>query len=86
MSNSKSDQNKDEILERLKRIEGQIKAIRKMYEKKEGCFDITQQIAAVRSALNNVAVMLLEEESSRCIKENDNERLSKVIKNLFKLS
>lgn len=76
----------DEILERLKRIEGQTKAIREMYEKKEGCFDITQQIAAVRSALNNVAVIMLEEESSKCIKQDDNERLSKVIKNLFKLS
>lgn len=80
-----SEQN-DEILERLKRAEGQIKAIREMYERKEGCFDLTQQIAAVRSALNNVAVMLLEEESSKCIKEDDKERLSKVIKNLFKLS
>lgn len=83
MSEQKS---QDEITTRLKRVEGQIKGIRKMYEQEKGCFSLTQQIAAAKSALNNIAVLLLEKESTKCIKEDDEKRLSKVIKDLIKMS
>ncbi|HEY9728992.1 MAG TPA: metal-sensitive transcriptional regulator [Chroococcales cyanobacterium] len=50
-----------ELLNRLARIEGHIRAIRQMVEADRPCPDVLLQIAAVRSALNKVAKILLKE-------------------------
>lgn len=50
-----------ELLNRLARIEGHIRAIRQMVEADRPCPDVLLQIAAVRSALNRVAKILLKE-------------------------
>jgi CsoR family transcriptional regulator, copper-sensing transcriptional repressor len=50
-----------ELLNRLARIEGHIRAIRQMVEADRSCPDVLLQIAAVRSALNKVAKILLKE-------------------------
>ena len=53
-------QNQD-ILNRLARIEGHVRAIRQMVEADRSCPEVLLQIAAVRSALNKVAKILLKE-------------------------
>ncbi|HEY9600088.1 MAG TPA: metal-sensitive transcriptional regulator [Allocoleopsis sp.] len=50
-----------DLLNRLARIEGHIRAIRQMVEADRSCPDVLLQIAAVRSALNRVAKILLKE-------------------------
>ena len=50
-----------ELLNRLARIEGHVRAIRQMVEADRACPDVLLQIAAVRSALNKVAKILLKE-------------------------
>ena len=50
-----------ELLNRLARIEGHIRAIRQMVEADRACPDVLLQIASVRSALNKVAKILLKE-------------------------
>ena len=50
-----------DLLNRLARIEGHIRAIRQMVEADRSCPDVLLQIAAVRSALNKVAKILLKE-------------------------
>ncbi len=50
-----------DILNRLARIEGHIRAIRQMVEADRSCPEILLQIAAVRSALKKVAKILLKE-------------------------
>lgn len=50
-----------DILNRLSRIEGHVRAIRQMVEAHRDCPDVLLQIAAVRSALNKVAKILLKE-------------------------
>jgi DNA-binding FrmR family transcriptional regulator len=52
--------NKIKILSRLKRIEGQIRGIQGMIMEERSCSDIMVQIAAVKSALNQVSKLLLE--------------------------
>lgn len=56
----------DKVLTRLKKIEGQIRGITKMYEENRGCSDIVQQIIAVKSALSRVGSTILVDESVRC--------------------
>ena len=45
------DMRKDNILQRLKRIEGQVRGIQRMIGEEQSCVDILMQIAAVRAAL-----------------------------------
>ncbi|SHJ50899.1 metal-sensitive transcriptional regulator [Paramaledivibacter caminithermalis] len=65
--NSYSDQ-KQSLLRRLKKIEGQVKGIQKMIEDDRYCNDILIQIAAVRSAVNKVGGLILENHLKGCIK------------------
>jgi len=52
-------ENKD-ILNRLRRIEGQVKGIQGMVEKETCCTDVLVQISAIRSAINKVGVLMIE--------------------------
>ncbi|MCR4434394.1 MAG: metal-sensitive transcriptional regulator [Clostridiales bacterium] len=62
-------ENKENILKRLKRIEGQVKGIEKMIENDKNCVDILTQVAAVRAAINKVGGIILEDYSMACIKD-----------------
>jgi DNA-binding FrmR family transcriptional regulator len=59
---------KDPVILRLKRIEGQVKGIQKMIEEGKQCGEILIQIAAVRSAINSVGGLILENYMKDCLK------------------
>jgi len=59
--------NKDDVLARLKRIEGQIRGVTRMVEADKYCIDILDQISAVDSALKKVAVGLLKDHLGHCV-------------------
>lgn len=61
---------KDQLLKRLRRIEGQTRGIQKMVEDDRWCPDILQQIAAVRAALDKVALGLAEGHVQHCVLES----------------
>lgn len=58
---------KDDIINRLNRIEGQIKGIQRMVEQDKQCVDILTQVSAVRSAINKVGGIILERYSKSCL-------------------
>ena len=58
---------KDEHLKRLRRIEGQIRGLQRMVEDEKYCIDILTQVSAMTSALQSVALGLLEEHLSHCV-------------------
>lgn len=70
---------KDAIIKRLKRIEGQVKGIQKMVEDERYCVDILTQISAIRSAINKVGSIILENHMKGCvsqsIKQGDSEEM-----------
>ena len=72
-----------ELLERLSRIEGQIRGIRKMIEEKRDCNEILVQVSAVRSALSGVAIRLLEEHGESCIIPLMNRNSEEVFRDFF---
>ena len=51
------------IADRIARVEGQLKGIRRMVEEKNGCLDVITQIMAARSALSMLGIELLKEEA-----------------------
>ena len=58
---------KDALSARLKRIEGQVRGIERMVEDERYCIDILTQISAVNSALQSVALGLLDEHLGHCV-------------------
>lgn len=67
MMDEKNFETKEDILKRLRRIEGQVKGIHKMVEEEKYCIDILTQVAAVRSAINKVGSLVLEKHSITCV-------------------
>ncbi|MDR7330207.1 Copper-sensing transcriptional repressor CsoR [Corynebacterium guangdongense] len=60
---------KARYLARLKRIEGQARGIHRMIDEDQYCIDILTQISAVNSALENVALALLEDHVTHCVRD-----------------
>jgi DNA-binding FrmR family transcriptional regulator len=58
---------KDQLLKRLARIEGQVRGISKMIEDDRYCIDILTQLGAVDTALEAVALKVLEEHVQHCV-------------------
>lgn len=58
---------KDKYLARLKRIEGQARGVHRMIDEEQYCIDILTQISALTSALQGVAVGLLDEHLKHCV-------------------
>ena len=58
-----------QVLNRLARIEGHVRAIKKMVAEDTPCPDVLVQIAAVRSALNGVGRVILEDHLQSCLVE-----------------
>ena len=56
-----------EIINRLRRVEGQIKGLQKMIEEEKDCSDILVQVAAARSAINKVGTMIFEAHFRDCL-------------------
>jgi len=57
-----------EIIDRLKKIEGQTRGIQRMVEEGRDCVEIINQLAAVRAAVNGLSGHLLEAFALRCLR------------------
>ena len=58
---------KDQLLNRLRRIEGQVGGIERMVEEDRYCIDILTQISAVQAALDKVALGLMDDHAHHCV-------------------
>lgn len=61
--------NKDDVLKRLRRVEGQIRGLQRMVENDTYCIDVLTQVSAATRALQVVALGLLEDHLSHCVTE-----------------
>ena len=58
---------KDALIKRLHRIQGQVRGIEKMVEEDRYCIDIVTQISAVRAALRRVEEEVLKDHVAHCV-------------------
>ena len=58
---------RDQLLKRLRRIEGQVRGIEGMVDEDRYCIDILTQIGAVQAALDKVALGLLDDHARHCV-------------------
>jgi DNA-binding FrmR family transcriptional regulator len=59
--------NKDKLLKRLARAEGQVRGIARMVGEDRSCIDILTQLAAVDTALESVALEILDDHVRHCV-------------------
>lgn len=82
---------KKKVINRLRTIKGHIAGIEKMIEDGKCCDDVLVQIAAVKSSINKVGVVILEEYAMNCLfdgeqEEIDKEQMEKIIKSILNYS
>ncbi len=58
---------KDDLLKRLRRIEGQVRGIQGMVDDERYCIDVLTQISAIQAALDKVALGLLDDHAQHCV-------------------
>ena len=61
--------NKQDVLKRLRRIEGQVRGLERMVEQDTYCIDVLTQVSAATKALQAVALALLDDHLSHCLVE-----------------
>ena len=78
------------IIDRLSRIEGQIRGIKNMIEKETYCDDVINQLEASRSGLHSIQMLLLESHMKNCVLEQlqagDVDVIDEVIKTIKKIT
>jgi CsoR family transcriptional regulator, copper-sensing transcriptional repressor len=60
---------KDEVLKRLRRIEGQVRGLQRMVDEDTYCIDVLTQVSAATKALQSVALELLGDHLSHCVQQ-----------------
>ncbi len=58
---------KDQLLNRLRRIEGQVRGVEGMVQEDRYCIDVLTQIGAIQAALDKVALGLLDDHAHHCV-------------------
>lgn len=69
MAETKTDDRKDILVKRLKRLEGQLRGIQKMIDADRNCVDIIMQLAAVRSGVEGVGAIVLKNCMNSCLRQ-----------------
>jgi DNA-binding FrmR family transcriptional regulator len=66
-----AEQDKLDLLNRLKRAEGQMRGVQRMIEDERDCESILQQLTAVRSAVHTASLALARAYAAQCLIEPD---------------
>ena len=59
---------KDDVLKRLRRVEGQVRGLQRMVEEDAYCIDVLTQVSAATKALQAVALSLLDDHLGHCVR------------------
>ena len=80
---------KEKILQRLRRIEGQVRGIHRMVEEDTYCIDVLTQVSAVTRALQGVAMLLLDDHVRHCVvddvKSGSDEKIGEAMEAIARL-
>ncbi len=86
---AREDKEKKDLMNRLKRIEGQVRGVEGMLENDAYCTDILMQVSAITSALNSFNKVLLANHMKTCvadgIREGNDEVIDELVVTLQKL-
>lgn len=66
----RTDKEKERVINRLKRVEGQVRGLQNMIENDRYCMDILIQLSAVQSALKKVGFSVMERHAKTCMTQS----------------
>ncbi len=66
---------KEKLVQRLRRIEGQVRGVQSMLEEERDCQEILQQLSSVRSAVQSASRIFLQEYATACLVEMDQDAM-----------
>ena len=81
---TRTEQEKRDLMNRLKRIEGQVRGIEGMLDDDAYCIDVLMQVSAVTAALNSFNKVLLTRHLKTCVADNIKEGNDEVVDELAK--
>ena len=85
----RTEEEQRDLINRLSRIEGQVRGIRRMVEEDAYCIDIINQVSAANAALNSFTKILLADHIHTCVTEDvlngSSEKVDELVKTLQKL-
>jgi CsoR family transcriptional regulator, copper-sensing transcriptional repressor len=73
---------KDALLKRLARVEGQVRGVSRMVEEERYCIDVLTQIGAIEAALDKVALGLIDEHTRHCVVQAEGEERTEKVDEL----
>ena len=75
-----------DIINRLKTIKGHIQGIERMVEEGKSCEDILLQITAIKSSVEKVGMIMIEDHAKECLIKDkvSSEEVDVIIKNIIK--
>ncbi|HEY9075666.1 MAG TPA: metal-sensitive transcriptional regulator [Anaerolineaceae bacterium] len=79
---------KEKMIQRLKRVEGQIRGIQGMVDEERDCREILQQLTAVRSAIQQATLIFMQEYTVKCLMQSaeaEPARREILLKDLFSM-
>ena len=62
---------KEKLIQRLRRVEGQVRGVQNMLDEERDCREIMQQLAAIHSAVQGASRIFLQEYATACLLELD---------------
>lgn len=74
----------DDIVTRLKKVNGQIQGLVRMIEQKEHCEKVIVQFQAAKAALDKTYSMVLSNSLKECLSDRDSENMERVLKLISK--
>ncbi len=78
-------EDKQDVVNRLKRMEGQLRGIRKMVENGEYCVDVLNQLSSIMAATQKVATIIMKDHIKGCVRdaltrnENSEEKVDELV-------
>ncbi|MHB1002009.1 MAG: metal-sensitive transcriptional regulator [Armatimonadota bacterium] len=83
---------RQDLLTRLRRIEGQVRGLQRMIEEDQDCTSVVTQLTAVRGALDKIGFIILSHRMAECLRqktdqgENNEDALEEAMKLFLKLA
>jgi DNA-binding FrmR family transcriptional regulator len=71
-----NNESKQKVIQRLRRIEGQVRGVQSMLEEERDCREIMQQLTAIHSAVQSTSRAFFQDYAAVCLAEMDEEEVS----------
>ncbi len=83
----RTEDEREKLLSRLKKIEGQVRGLQKMVEEERYCIDILVQVSAVNAAIKKVGMQVLKRHTTYCVadavkKDDSEESIDELMKTI----